>query len=120
MQRPGGAHWKPKSCHERERRSLEILSLYLYLQVFITDSHWSGSCYTTKAGLSLQLLSYPAVALCCGNPVDLGLQDWPFHVFQQIRDGVDVGVRQPRTLVLGLVSCRVGQPTRFPLSSSLG
>ena len=38
-------------------------------------------------------------------------------MLQQITDGVDVGVSQHMTLILGLGSCRVGQPASFLLSS---
>lgn len=43
------------------------------------------------------------------NPSALGLQDRHFHVLQQASDVVDNGVGLPRSLVLGLGSCRVGQ-----------
>ena len=36
-------------------------------------------------------LGYPAVALCCGDPAALGLQDQSLHVLQQITDVMDVG-----------------------------
>lgn len=46
----------------------------------------------------------PVVTLCCGNPAAVGLGVSPFHVPQQIVDGVDVGVGQFITLVLSLGS----------------
>ena len=57
-------------------------------------------------------LEYLSVALYCGDPAALGLQDRPLHMLQQITDGVDVGSGQVINLVLGLGSDRVGIPTR--------
>ena len=48
-------------------------------------------------------LGYPVVALCCGDPVTLNLQDWPLHILQQLIDGMDVRVGQLRALDLVLV-----------------
>ena len=55
-------------------------------------------------------LGYPVHALCCGDPAALVLQDLSFYVLQKIIGGVDVGVSQLTTLVLGMGHCRVGQP----------
>ena len=53
----------------------------------------SGFCYTNSAGPSLELLLVTLpVALCCGNPAALGLQDQSLHVFQKITDGINVRV----------------------------
>jgi hypothetical protein len=76
-----------------------LLSTHLYLQMFIAVSPWSGSRPRASATLSILILTgtplrYPVVALCHRDPAALDLQDWPFHVFQQFIDGVDVGVDQ--------------------------
>ena len=47
-------------------------------------------------------LGYPVVALCCGDPVTLNLQDWPLHILQQFINGINVGVSQLKALDLGL------------------
>lgn len=58
-------------------------------------------------------LGYLAVALCCRNPIALDLQDKSLHRLEQIKDGMG----QLITLVSGLGSCRVGQPTNSSLFS---
>ncbi|KAL6085727.1 hypothetical protein STEG23_032146 [Scotinomys teguina] len=63
---------------------------------------------------------YPAVALCLGDPTGLGLQDQLLHVLQKTIDWVDVVVKQLISLVLGLSSGRVGEPTSSPPFSPLG
>ncbi|XP_051006314.1 centrosomal protein of 97 kDa [Acomys russatus] len=45
--------------------------------------------------------SYPAIALCRGDPAALQ-QDWPFHESQQFTDDGDFGVDQLEALDLGL------------------
>ena len=66
-------------------------------------SHWSGSRPLASATLSDWILTrtppkYSVVALCHGDPASLDQQDWPFHMLQQIIDGVDFGVGQLRAL----------------------
>jgi hypothetical protein len=34
--------------------------------------------------------SYPVVALCHGDPIDLDHQDWSFHVSQLLTDDTDL------------------------------
>lgn len=86
------------------------------------ESLWSGLKPLVSVTLAIlgpywgTPLDYPAVALCGGDPAALGLQDPSLQVFQQIADGIDLGVGQLITLVLGLGSCRVGQPASSPLS----
>ena len=50
-------------------------------------------------------LGYPAVALCCGNPAALGLQDQFLHMLQQIPDGV--GQHLAVVLCLGRSACQL-------------
>jgi len=64
-------------------------------------SHWSGSRPLVSATPSILTgtplcdnNSYPAVALCHGDPAALDLQDWPLHMLQHLTDGVDFGVSQ--------------------------
>jgi hypothetical protein len=80
------------------------LSKQLYLQMFISKNHWFGSRTLTSATLdpSKTPLVYPVVTLCYGYSTALDLQNWCLHVFQQLIDGVDVGVGQFRALDLGL------------------
>jgi hypothetical protein len=47
-------------------------------------------------------VGHPGVVLSHGDPAALDLQDWLFHVLQQITDGVDFGVGQLKALDLGL------------------
>ena len=88
--------------------------------MFIAKSNWYNSL-----GLSFQLhyrcwaltrtpLGYPVAVLCHGDQTALNLQDLSLHVFQQIIDGMDVGVGQLITLFLGLGSYRIDQPTSRP------
>lgn len=59
-----------------------LLPKHLSLQMSIAVSHWSGMLlhyqYWVFTGTSLR---YPVVALCCGDPVTLDLQDLPFTCF---------------------------------------
>lgn len=66
----------------------------------------------SKLSLHGTPLGYPVAALCSENPEAVDLQDWCFHFLQQISDAVDNGVGLPRSLVLGLGSCRGGQSVR--------
>ena len=73
--------------------------LYLYLQVFIAESHWPGSrplvsVRLSMLGLTGTLLGYPVVALGHGGPAVLGLQVQPLHMLPQITDEMDGGPTQ--------------------------
>lgn len=46
-------------------------------------------------------LRYFVVFLCYGDPAALEKQDELFHMFQQIINGVDVGLDQLKALYLG-------------------
>ena len=81
----------------------------------------SGFCYTTYARPSLgTALGCPVVALCGVNAAALGLQYRSLQVLQKITDGVDTGVGQHITLVLGLGNYRVGHLADFLLSKAPG
>ena len=82
-----------------------------------------GLCYTINAGPSLGL-SLDILLLPCVVKI---LQSWVHRTdtlllpqLQQIIHGVDVGAGQHITLVLGLSSCRIGQPVSSSLSSPPG
>lgn len=68
----------------------------------------SGICYAVSSGPSLGLV------------LDILLLPCAVEILQQIIEGVDVGLGQLITLVLGLGSCRDGRPTSYPLSPSGG
>jgi len=79
----------------------------LYLQMFTTKSHWSGTKPLASATPSIldsqgTPRRYPVVALCYGDPAALDLQDQPLRVLQQLTDEVDVRVDPLRALNLGL------------------
>lgn len=48
------------------------------------------------------LLEILVVALCCGDPSVLDLQDWPLRLLQQIVGGINVEVGQLNNPVSGL------------------
>lgn len=80
-------------CH----RVYILLSIQLYFQMFIAMSHCSvlgasGFFYPSYTGSSWRILSYIVFPLYPIDPVTLILQAWPFHVLEQILDGVDVGM----------------------------
>jgi hypothetical protein len=60
-----------------------------------------GFCYTINSGSS-QVLEYLIVALYCGGPSALVLQDQLLRELQQFIDEVDVGVGQQITLHMTL------------------
>jgi hypothetical protein len=65
-------------------------------------SKTSGFCYHQYQILTKTSLGYLIVALCCGDPMALKLQDQPVHALQQFIEKVCLGVGQLKTLVLGL------------------
>lgn len=77
-----------------------LLSTHLYLQMIIAMSHWSVTLLILDSHRTP--LRYPIVAPCHGYPAALDLQARPFHMLQQIIDGVDAGVGEPKALDLGL------------------
>ena len=73
--------------------NIPFFAICLYLQIFIAVSHWSVSRPLDSATLSIQGLLSAILVLPCVMEI---LQLWicrtgPFHVLQQIIDGVDIG-----------------------------
>lgn len=73
-------------------------------------SYWSGSRllqhqYWTLIGT---LVGYPLVAMCHGDTDGLVLQSQPFHILQQLIDGIDVWVGQLKVLDMGFSGSWVG------------
>ena len=71
-------------------------------------------------GLTMYPLGESVVALCGRDAETLDLQDISLYILQQSIDRMTVGAVQFITQILGVNSCRVVLPTRYPLSSPPG
>ena len=79
------------------------LSTHLYLQMLTVMSHWAVLRPLASATPSIPDPHWDSsqMSCCCpchGAPAALALQDWSFHLLQQIIDGIVVGVRQLKSL----------------------